>query len=549
MLKTLLSLTIFVLVPALSFAAEGSKAMAIQKVVTPTGITAWLVESHSLPMISGQIAFRAGSAFDPNNKRGVANLIAGLLTQGAGELDARAFQKEKERLGANIGAGAGLLNITASFDTLQEVRDETFALFAKAIKNPTFDEADFKRLKQAVIAGRERVQENPRKLASEAFAEVVYGRYHPYSQPEEGTIRSLTDITPDDVAYYHKKMFTRANMVVSVVGAITSEELSALLERHFSDLPKGRKKMDIKNPPQAQPPVRRKIEMDIPQTTIVMGHEGLNRSVDDYFAALVANHILGGGGFSSRLMQEVREERGLVYGISSYFNPLPHHGAFRVVAQTKNESVSSVIDLVKKEIEAMRRNGVSEEMFADAISYLVGSFPLRLDSNADILSYLTFMQTEELGMDYMNNWVANIRNVTRADIKKVAQKRFRPDDMAIVLVGNPDGTAPQESVKKAKPEKAEAEEEPQPVAQSEPAYQPPSAAKKATAPEPENTVDEREEDLVVEEETVAAPVKGAKKAVQPQEPADRSSYRATEAPQKPAPQERKRRNPDSKKWL
>lgn len=551
-----------VVMPQAGFAMENNqtskKAMDIQKVTTPSGITAWLVESHSLPMVSVQVAFRAGSAFDPTDKSGVANLTAGLLTQGAGDLSAEAFQKEKERLGASLSASAGKLNITAGFDALTEVTDETFALFAKALKNPTFDKTDFKRLQKAVIASRKRVTENPRQVAQEAFAEVVYGRYHPYSRPTQGTLRAVKKLKTGDVRQFHEQMFTRANMVVSVVGDITPDGLAVLLEKHLGDLPAGSNRQAVERAPKDQPPVRRVIEQDIPQTTVVMGHEGLNRSAPDYFAALVTNHILGGGGFSSQLMQEVREKRGLVYGISSYFNPLPHRGAFRVIAQTKNESVGEVINLVKKQIREMRQNGVTKEDYDAAISYLVGSFPLRLDSNSDILSYLTFMQTEQLGMDYMNNWVNNIKAVRRADIKATARKRLKPDEMAIVLVGKPGektpAPAPQKTAPAAQAPEPEAQERaPEKSAPTPAAPTPPPEPETASTPETPSPEPASQQAPIapapVEEESVAAPVKKAPETQPQQRRSNSRAVKPRRIPQPTRPENPERRNPESESWL
>lgn len=545
MLKKFL-IAVAILFPTPTLADEGGDAMDIQKVTTPSGITAWLVESHSLPMVSVEVAFRAGSAFDPQGKGGTANLTAALLTQGAGELDAAAFQKEKDRLGARIAAGADTLNITAGFDALAEVTDKTFALFATALKNPTFDKADFTRLKKAVVAGRKRVEEQPRKLAQEAFAEVVYGRYHPYSHPTSGTLRSLENIQVQDIKKYHRKMFTRANMVVSVVGAVTPQELSALLEEHLGDLPKGRKAMAVDQPPQEQPPVRQVIKQDIPQTTIVMGHKGLNRSHDDYFAALVTNHILGGGGFSAQLMQEVREKRGLVYGIYSYFNPMPYWGAFRVVAQTKNQSAGQVVEIVKDEISKLRTQGVSQEDFDAAISYLVGSFPLRLDSNSDILKYLTFMQTENLGVDYMNNWVSNIMQVSRADVRAAARKYMHPDEMAVVMVGQPgQQSAPADAAPKPTPlEKVAPEVSTSvktPPAERKPAED--TGAEKPTAPVAPQAPEP------VQEEAVAAPVQKAQPTPQPEKKSYNRWQQRQKAPVPSQPENPQRRNVNSDEWL
>ena len=412
-------------------AAVDEEPLNIQEVQTNLGVTAWLVESHSLPMVSVEVAFKAGAAYDPRGKRGVAGLMAGLLSEGAGGFNSQDFQEQVEGLGMRLHTGTGLLGVNIGMDALPEVIDDAFHLFSLAIQEPEFTEKDFTRLKDAALAVRGRVEESPKRLALEAFANLVYGRHHAYASPVPGTEATLKNITLKDVRRQHKKMFTRRNMVISVVGAITPQRLKALLEKHFKNLPQG-KALPVIQAPTMQPAAVYKKVKDIPQTTIVMGHKGLNREDEDYFAALFANHILGGGGFTSLLMEEVREKRGLVYSIHSAFEPLPFWGSFRIVAQTKNETAQQVVNIVHEEIKKLQKEGVPQQRYEDALSYLVGSFPLRLDSNADILNYLTFMQTEGLPKDYMNNWTDRIRAVTLKDVHQVFKKRLMPENMAIV---------------------------------------------------------------------------------------------------------------------
>ncbi len=509
--------------------ATDEKIVPIQELTTPSGLKIWLTESHSLPMVSVEIAFRGGAVFDLEDKKGLANLTAEMLTQGAGKLSSKEFLEQTERLGANIGSDVDDLTININLQSLAENFDASFALLALAIKKPAFNKPDFVRLKQAILAGRKRIKESPSQLANEAFDALVYGRYHPYGQPLQGVESSIKKITRRDIEKYHDKMFTQKNMIISVVGAIKPEEIIKLVEFHFAKLPKGKLVNKPTIVPKEQPPVLKKITLNVPQTTIIMGHKGLSRTDDDYFAALFMNHILGGGGFSSILMEEVREKRGLAYGIYSYFDPMPFWGAYQTVVQTKNESAYEVVELVKEEINNVINNGVTAEQYDAALDYLVGSFPLRLDSNEDILSYLTFMQTEELGIDYLDKWVAQIKAVSRDDIKAVAKKRLRTDEMIVVMVGQPDGGY-KEPVKPTK--------------------------KKETKPVKKRTpILPIKEDTIIEEEAVAAPIKAikkeptkAKKKVKKQSKKTNDKFRILQDSTKKLP-ERKRRNVDKGEWL
>lgn len=516
-LLTVLTLAMTLSNPLAARAAD-TPVVPIQQLKTPSGISVWLVESHTLPMVSVEAAFNAGAMYDPQGKEGVANMTAAMLTQGgAGGLSSEQYLKQTERLGAIVGADADRQVLSVGLQSLSENIDVSFAHFAEAINDPSFDEKDFERVKQALLAGRKRVQENAGKLANEAFDKLIFGRYHPYAHPVMGTDYSLPSMTRKDVKNYYEKMFGRKNMVVSIVGDITPEKAVELVEKHFAKLPKGRS-YNVPEAPQTQPPVLQKITLPVPQTSILMGHKGISRQNPDYFAILLMNHIFGSGGFSSILMEEVREKRGLAYGVYSYFEPLPHWGSFQVSVKTKNESAFEVVDLVKAEIEKLKANGVSEEAYQEAMDYMIGSFPLRLDSNNDILTYLTFMQTENMGADYLDKWLDNMRKVSREDVHRVAKKYLNPEDMIVVMVGQPGiaakPQAPAAPVKE-KPEPAAPKAVPAAtvatkavVEEPKPAPTPMAAAPKAAptpAPEP------IPEDVMVEEESVSAGVSSVSK--------------------------------------
>ena len=520
-LLTVLTLAMTLSNPLAARAAD-TPVVPIQQLKTPAGISVWLVESHTLPMVSVEVAFNAGSMYDPQGKEGVASMTAAMLTQGgAGGLSSEQFLKQTERLGAGIAADADTQVLSVGLQSLSENIEASFSHFAEVINNPDFNKKDFERVKQALLASRKRIQENPGKLADEAFNQLVFGRYHPYAHSVIGTDYSLPALTRKDVETYYEKMFGRKNMVVSIVGDITPEKAVELVEKHFAKLPKGRT-YNIPEAPQEQPPVLQKITLPVPQTSIIMGHKGISRQNPDYFATLLMNHIFGSGGFSSILMEEVREKRGLAYGIYSYFEPLPHWGAFQVSVKTKNESAFEVVDLVKAEIEKLKENGVSDEAYQEAMDYMIGSFPLRLDSNADILTYLTFMQTENMGADYLDKWLDNMRKVTRDDIHRVAKKYLKPDDMVVVMVGQPGvASKPQKTAApvKQKPEAAAPKAVPAAAVATKAVAEPaaPVAVTTAPAPTPKPVAVAPKvapapvsqpipEDVLVEEESVSAGV-------------------------------------------
>lgn len=406
----------------------------IQVVTSNQGLTAWLVESHSIPMVSVEVAFRAGSAWDPKGREGTADFMASLLDEGAADLDGTAFKEALEDLGSRFGAGADKLDVTVSLDSLSEKVEESFALLGKALTQPRFEAAAAKRIQEAMLASIKRGDENPDTIAGRAFAKALYGE-HPYGTLTGGTPESVGKLSPKDAEEYHAKHFNQANMVVSVVGDITPEALKELLDRHLAALPAGEARNEIAHGPTTPAAQTVKIEKDVPQSSILVGHLGMDRHDPDYYAAYVMNYILGGGSFQARLMQEVRVKRGLTYGIYSTFQPMPHQGAFVVKVQTKNADAQTSIDVIEAEMRKIQEAPVGEDEFADAIRYLVGSFPLRLESNSKILNYLTAMQMENLGLDYLETWTDKIEAVTLEQVHQAAQKRLQPDNLVIVVVG------------------------------------------------------------------------------------------------------------------
>lgn len=407
---------------------------ALQTLTTPEGITVWLVESHSIPMISVDVAFRAGSAFEPEGQEGLASYMADLLTEGAGHYNDKEFAEEVDRIGAQISASAGTLNVSVYMNTLSQNKDDAFKLLGLAITEPRFNKGPAKRVQETMLADLQRELEDPNTQAGDMFDVALFGK-HPYGRKENGTEESVKALTFGAAEDYHAAQFNKANMTISVVGDITAAELMPLIDKALRKLPVGTARNVVTEKPA---PITAKTvskQMNVPQASVIMGHLGITRDDPDYYAAQLINHVLGGS-MDSRLFQEVREKRGLAYYASSGFAVLPQQGYFLVKTGTKNEDTQESIRIIKTELAKMAKGTITQEEYDDAMAYLLGSFPLRLDSNRKILSYLTTMQMEDLGTDYMTQWVDNMKQVTLEHANSAAERLINPDNLITVVVGD-----------------------------------------------------------------------------------------------------------------
>lgn len=409
-------------------------AIPIEKLQTKLG-EVWLVEAPQLPMVSVLLSFRAGSAFEPEGKSGLANYTATLLEEtGAGPYDAQAFKDEIEDIGAQISVGAGKLNFTVEITTLKENLPRALELADLILTQSRFDEADGLRVREALYAGLKQSLESPETVAARQFVKALYGK-HPYGNFTSGELETIQKLTAQDAKAYATQQLNQANLKVSVIGQINKAEVVELFDKYLGNLPKGSHRNAIAAAPQDPTPKVYFTKRDVPQASVYMGHLGTNLHAPDRFATSVLNYILGGGGFSSRLMEEVRKKRGLTYGVYSSFDYLPFKGSFSVSLETKNASVDEAVGLVKKEINDIIVHGVTDKEYKAAIDYLTGSFPLRLDTNSKILDNLDLLQMEDLPEDYLDTWVNNMKKVSKADVQKAAIKYLHPDKMVIVVVG------------------------------------------------------------------------------------------------------------------
>jgi zinc protease len=409
-------------------------------VTSPGGIKAWLVADKTIPLIALKFSFAGGSASDSKGKEGLTHFLTGMLDEGAGPYNSAEFQARREDLAVKMSFDASLDHFEGTLQTLSKNRDAAFDLLKLALADPHFDQSAFERVRQQFLIGARGNDEDPERISSNAWMKAAFGG-HPYARDSEGTVQSIAAITPEDLKARHKQLFTRKGLLISVVGDIDEDNLKQLLDQTFGALPNTDPPPAPADVSPADGPVIRVIDRDIPQSIITFGHEGIRRDDKDFIAAYVMSFILGGGGFGSRLTDEVREKRGLTYGIGAGLYPLEHAGVFLGSVGTRNDKAKEAIDVT---VEVMRRfveEGPTAEELEEAKTYLTGSYALRFDSNAKIADQLLSIQEDDLGIDYIAKRNDLIDAVTLEDIKAQAKRIIHPDRLIITIVGKPAGVA------------------------------------------------------------------------------------------------------------
>lgn len=415
---------------------KSNKTMNIQEVQSPGGIRAWLVEEHSVPLIAMRFAFAGGSAQDPKGKGGLANFMTSMLDEGAGDLTAEQFQERMEDLAMRMSFQDGRDTFYGNFQSLTENRDKAADLLRLAITKPRFDGAAVDRIRGQLLANLAFAKKNPNRVAANAWVAAAFPN-HPYGRPATGTEETVATITPADLEVYRKRVFARDHLKVAVVGDINAAQLGALLDKVFGDLPE---KGDLAAVPAINLDGKGKLEvvdMPVPQSVVVFGMEGIKRKDPDFIPAFVMNHILGGGGFASRLMEEVREKRGLAYGVYSYLQYYDSAEFLAGQVATKNEKVAESIEVIRAELKRMADTGATAEDLANAQSYLTGSYALRFDTSSNIANQLLGIQLDGLGKDYVAKRNALIDAVTVDDVKRVAKRLLGSNGLIIAVAGRP----------------------------------------------------------------------------------------------------------------
>lgn len=417
-------------------ALPAEAAMKIQRVTSPGGIEAWLVENHDVPLIAMRFGFAGGSAQDPDGKDGLAYFVSGMLDEGAGDMDSTAFQERQEELAVRMEFDATRDAFVGGFQTLTRNRDEAFELLRLALNEPRFDKDAIDRIRKQILIGLKFDMNNPRKVAAREWYRLAF-KEHPYSRPVKGEADSISAITRDDFKDYVRRVFARDTLKVAVVGDIDARTLGRILDRVFGSLGA---KSDLRPVPEAEPatgPLRKVVEMNVPQSSVQFGQQGIKRKDDDFVPSYVLNYILGGGGFNSRLMEEVREKRGLAYSVYSYLSPYKHAAVYLGSVATENKSVGKSIEVIKAELKRMAKEGPSAEELKNAKQYLTGSYPLRFDTSSKIASQLLWIQIEDLGIDYVDKRNDLIEAVTLEDVKRVAKRLLKSDGLIVTIVGKP----------------------------------------------------------------------------------------------------------------
>jgi zinc protease len=415
-----------------------ARAMDIERVKTPGGAEAWLVQENAVPLIAVEVAFRGGAAQDPEGKAGLVGLMTTLLDEGAGDMSANEFQERLEEKAIELSFSSNRDGVTASLKTLPENLDEAFRLLGLALGKPSFDAAAVERMSGQLSAQLRRQALDPDDLAARTFfAEAFPG--HPYGRPTRGSIESLAAINRDDVVAAHKRLIARDNVVIGAVGAVTPDRLSGLVDGLLADLPARASLAPVATVAPAGAGRTEIVTLDVPQTSIIFGRPGPLRNDDDFIPAYVVNHILGGGSFSSRLFTEVREKRGLAYSVYSYLAPYDHAGLLLGGVATRNDRAGVSIDLIRSEIRRMAEDGPTPAELESAKKYLIGSYALRFDTSTKIANQLVQLQLDELGIDYIVKRNALVEAVTAEDVKAAAKSLFDDASLLVVAVGKPEG--------------------------------------------------------------------------------------------------------------
>jgi zinc protease len=408
-------------------------ATNIERVVSPSGIEVWLVREPSVPLVAMDFAFRGGSSQDPADKPGLASMTAGLLDEGAGDLDSRAFHERLEAKAIELGFTAGRDHFGGSVRTLSENTDEAFDLLRLSLTAPRFEQADVDRVRQQMLSMLRRESMNPNDIAYKRWWETAFAN-HPYGKPAHGTPDSIASINAADLKAYARDVFARDTLKVAIVGNIEAAAAGALVDKVFGQLPAKAMLQPIANADPQELGRRLIVDVDVPQSVVVIGGAGLARKDPDFMAGYIVNHILGGGSFSSRLYREVREARGLAYSVYSALVPLKHAALFMSSTATRADRAAQTLDVVEQEIHRIAEGGPTEDELAKAKSYLKGSYALNFDTSGKIAAQLVAIQLDDLGIDYINKRVGLIDAVTLADVKRVA-KRLLDGGLLVTVVG------------------------------------------------------------------------------------------------------------------
>jgi zinc protease len=420
---------------ALALAAPAQAATKIERVVSPGGIEAWLVSNSSVPLIAMNFAFQGGANQDPLGKAGTAYMTAGMMDEGAGDLDAKAFQSRAERSAVELNFSTQRDQMRGSLKVLKNKKDEGFELLRLAVTSPRFDQDALERVRAQMLTALRRETTNPNDIGSRLWWRTAFPE-HPYGRPTNGTLESVPTLTRDDLRDYTRRVFARDRLKIAVVGDIDAKTLGPVLDNIFGALPAKSELQPV--PTTKMDSVGKKlfVPLDVPQAVVNFGGVGIPRKDPDFIPAYIVNHILGGGSFSSRLYREVREKRGLAYSVYSYLLPLDVTALFMGGTQTRADKADETVGLIESEIRRLATEGPTADELEKSKSYLKGSYALNFDTSTKIANLLVQIQLDELGIDYIDRRNDLIQAVTLDDVRRVA-KRLLDGGILVTVVGRP----------------------------------------------------------------------------------------------------------------
>jgi len=403
--------------------------------ILQNGLRVVTSEQKALPMVTFNLLIEAGSRFEPEGREGLANITARLLTYGTKTRTALQISEALDFLGATLSTGCGEEAASVSMTLLKKDLDAGLQLLAEILSASTFPVEEIERQKQSVIASIRAREEEPGHVANLKFIEALFPK-SPYGRPVEGTAESVKRVDRPGLLEFYQKYYRPNHAILTIVGDVSHQDIIERLGQAFRPWEKGGASVAPPAPPAPGAPTVIKVSRDLTQANIILGHEGVPRAHPDYYAIQVMNYILGSGGFSSRLMESIRNQRGLAYSVYSAFEPEKYAGSFAVSMQTKNESASEAIRVAIEEIRKIREQGATEEELKAAKDYLIGSFPLRLDTNRKVAAFLSQVEFFGLGLDYPERYPDIVRAVSREDVLRVAKRYLQPEKLIVVVVAD-----------------------------------------------------------------------------------------------------------------
>lgn len=415
-------------------ALQALAGLNIQHWTTSHGSEVYFVENHALPMMDISVNFPAGSAHDQPETSGTAGVTHHLMALVAGGLDEETLTNRFADIGAVLGGNFDADRAGFKLRTLTSEQASALQAFSFVLHKPDFPEAVLKREQARIVAGLQEAETEPDSIAQKAFMRSVYGM-HAYSLDQSGEIDSVQSLTVAQLAQFYQTHYTAKSAVIALIGDLTLTQAKQIAERLSTGLPQGPAVAAVPPVPALKTASVKKLPHPALQAHILLGQPGNKRGDPDFFPLYVGNYILGGGGFVSRLTEEVREKRGLAYSVYSYFLPMAELGPFQIGLQTKKEQAQDALQLVRQTVQQFVDQGVTEAELQAAKDNLIGGFPLRIDSNGKILEYLNLIGFYKLPLDYLDSFNDHVAQVTVQQVNEAFKRRIHPESFATVIVG------------------------------------------------------------------------------------------------------------------